>query len=111
MSNWTIARCDYDIDPEQNGAAKVTQLHWRATLVEGEFAASSYGSTPDDQNRVYPIPALEAVPESVIVGWAQDALVAEEVARIEAALLADITEQKTPTSGGFSPDSDGAEPK
>jgi hypothetical protein len=101
MSDWTIARTDYVIDPEVNGQVKVTTLHWRTTLVDGEFSAGSYGATPDEGNRVYALPALEAVPESVVVGWAQAALGAEEVAAIEERLLAQIVEQKNPTSGGI----------
>jgi hypothetical protein len=98
---WKVSRTDYDIDPDGSGQVKVTNLHWRATLIEGEFTASSYGSAGDDQNRVYPLPALENVPESVVVGWVQDALGEEEVARIEQSMVDNIAEQKTPTSGGI----------
>jgi hypothetical protein len=100
MSDWTISRTDYAIDPDANGQVKVTTLHWRTTLVDGPYTASSYGATGDDQNRVYALPALEAVPEHVVVGWAQAALGEEQVAAIEAGLEAQIVEQKTPTTGG-----------
>jgi hypothetical protein len=100
MSDWTIARTDYDIDPQVVGQVKVTNLHWRATLEDQGFQSSSYGSTPDDQNRTYTLPALEAVPEAVVVGWAQAALGEEQVAAIEAGLEAQIEEQVNPTTGG-----------
>jgi hypothetical protein len=82
---------------------KVTALHWRATLFADGFTASSYGTTPDDGNRVYTLPALENVPESVVIGWSQQALGAEGVARIEQALVDDIEQQKNPTSGSVNP--------
>jgi hypothetical protein len=100
-SVWSVSQTDYDIDPDSNGQVKVTNLHWRTMLEDGLYTATSYGSTPDDQNRVYTLAALQNVPESVVVGWVQAALGAEEVQRIEAALLASIAEQKNPTSGGI----------
>jgi hypothetical protein len=100
MIEWTIAQTDYEIDPESHGQVKVNVLHWRATLEDQGFTASSYGATGDDQNRVYALPALEAVPESVVVGWAQAAMGEEAVADIEASLEAQIEEQVNPTTGG-----------
>jgi hypothetical protein len=98
---WKVSRTEYDIDPDGKGQVKVTNMHWTASLVEGEFTASSYGSAGDDQNRVYPLAALEAVPESVVVGWVQAALGEEQVAQIEQGMVDNIAEQKTPTSGGI----------
>lgn len=98
---WTCAQCEYD---NQGGnQVLVTQLHWRADLNEDEYHAGSYGVTPDDGNRVYALPALEAVPANVIVGWIQAALGDEEVERIEQGLRDGIAEKKEPTSGGFVP--------
>jgi hypothetical protein len=100
---WTVSYCGWSNEGQSQGQVKVTVLHWRATLDEGEFHAEQYGSTPDDQNRIYTLAGLEAVPEAVMVGWAQQALGQEEVDRIEAALAADIAEQQNPTTGGVSP--------
>jgi hypothetical protein len=99
---WSAPAVDW-VDDEQPGQVKVTTLHWRARLEVDGFSASSYGATPDDQNRVYTKAALEAVPESVVIGWIHQALGDEEVARIEQALLDDIAQQKTPTSGTVTP--------
>ena len=98
---WDIARCGYDVEPGPGNSVKVTYMEWKATLTEGEFTATLYGTTPDDQNRVYALPALKNVPEHVIVGWAQDALGPDEVANIEAKLAANVAEQTVPTSGGI----------
>ena len=99
---WSAPAVDWQ-DAEQQGQVKVSTLHWRATLEADGYTASSYGATPDDGDRVYTLPALEAVPESVVIGWIKQALGDEEVARIEQALLDDIVEQKTPTSGTVTP--------
>ncbi len=100
---WGAPALDWTNEEQTQGQVKVTTLHWRATLEADGFTASSYGATPDDQNRVYTKPALENVPGSVVIGWIQQALGAEEVARIEQALLDDIAEQKNPTSGSVTP--------
>ena len=103
MSEWSAPAVDWNDVEESTGQVKVTTLHWRCTETDAEFTASSYGTTPDDQNRVYTKPALENVPESVVIGWIQQALGDEEVARIEQALLDDIEQQKNPTSGTVTP--------
>lgn len=100
---WSSPAVDYE-KIATGGDVLVTTLHWRAVLEADGFTASSYGTTPDDQDRIYTLPALEAVPESVVIGWIQQALGAEEVARIEQALLDDIAEQKNPTTGTVSPE-------
>lgn len=100
---WSAPAVDWTDAEQGNGQVKVTTLHWRATLADAEFSASSYGTTPDDGNRVYTKPALENVPESVVIGWIQQALGDEEVARIEQRLLDDIEMQKNPTSGTVTP--------
>ena len=91
---------DVEGDPSQ---LKVTTLHWIASLTDGDLSSSSYGTTPDDGSRVYAKKALENVPESVVIGWIQQALGAEEVANIEQRLADDILYQKTPTSGTVVP--------
>jgi hypothetical protein len=82
---------------------KVTTLHYRASLTDGTYTASNYGTTPDDQNRVYTLPALENVPESVVIGWIKQALGDEEVQRIEQGLVDSIESQKNPTTGTVNP--------
>jgi len=99
MATWKAPAVDWKDVEDNPSQCKVTTLHWLATLTEGEFTASSYGTTPDDQNRVYTKPSLENVPESVVIGWIQQALGDEEVARIEQALADNIAEQQNPTSG------------
>ena len=99
MATWTIANL------ERNTAdGGVTVAHWRVTETEtvGEgddavtYSASSYGTvgfTPDASADGFI--AFDNLTEADVLGW-----VHEEVnqADIEAALTADITEQKTPTT-------------
>jgi hypothetical protein len=102
---WTVSQTDYDIESTTGqGQVKVTGLNWTATLEDGDITVSAHGNTDEtDTNRTYALPALQAVPESVVVGWAQDALGEDEVASIEATLVARIDEQvdavANPTSG------------
>ena len=110
---WKCGWCEYDMAPEgvPAGQVKVTTLHWDATQAEpnadpeeDDYSARQYGTVSTaDQNRVYTLPALQNVPNHVMVGWVQDALGEEEVDRIEAALQANIDLQVTPTSGGLTP--------
>lgn len=99
MATWTIANL------ERNTAdGGVTVAHWRVTETEtvgsGDnavtYSASSYGTvgfTPDASADGFI--AFDNLTEADVLGW-----VHEEVnqADIEAALTADITEQKTPTT-------------
>lgn len=100
MSDWKVQRCDYSNEP--NNKVKVTSLYWTVDLVDGDFTAHRYGSAGEDQKRVYTMAALSAVPASVMVKWVKQAL-GDEVDLIEAAMLADIEEQRNPTRGSFVP--------
>lgn len=101
---WKTGYCEYTKEGLSGGQVKVTTLHWNCTLIDKDFSANEYGSVDaSDQNRVYTLPALKAVPESVMNDWVKDALGAEEVAAIENRLQDSIYEQENPTTGGFDP--------
>lgn len=79
---------------ERNTADSVViTAHWNATLTDGDFSSSSYGSqsfTRDDESpELVPFADLT---EEVVVGW----LELDE--GLEANLLAQIEEQKAPTT-------------
>lgn len=99
MATWTIANLERNV-----ADGGVTVAHWRVTETEtvGEgddavtYSASSYGTvgfTPDASADGFI--AFDDLTEADVLGW-----VHEEVnqADIEAALTADITEQKNPTT-------------
>jgi len=102
---WYTKYYDYSVVKESpNGQVQVETLHWRTSLDEDEFHAESYGTVSTaDQSRVYTLPALQNVPESVMTGWVKDAMGTEEVDRVEQSLRDNIAEQKNPQSGGGTP--------
>ena len=96
MATWTISTLERNTDSDQG----VIVAHWRVTETEtvGEdtYTASSYGTcgfTPDPSAEGY-IP-YEDLTEADVLGWVQNEL---DVESIEAALTANINEQKNPTT-------------
>lgn len=89
MTTWTIAQL------ERNTAdGGVVVAHWRCEAVDGDYSASSYGTcgfTPDPTDPAY-IP-FESLTEADVIGWVEAEL---DVDAIEAALTANIEEQKAP---------------
>jgi hypothetical protein len=100
---WTVPALDWSDDEDSPGMVKVGTLHWRVQLEDSGYSAGAYGATQDTGGRVYTKVALAAVPASVVVGWVQEALGAEEVTRLEQSLADSITEQQNPTSGTITP--------
>ena len=94
---WTIAAMDYDIS--SGGKTNVvTQLHWRCTKTDGDHTRSSYGSVGLGVVGDSFVEWAD-ITESTAVGWAKDAIGTDQVTAIEAAIDAQITESKTPTTG------------
>tara|TARA_R100001509_G_scaffold7497_1_gene4329 strand:- start:1461 stop:1775 length:315 start_codon:yes stop_codon:yes gene_type:complete len=94
---WTISAMDYDVS--SGGKTNVvTQLHWRCTKTDGDHTGSSYGSVgleaPGES-----FVAWDDITEATAIGWAKAALGADAVTATEAAIDAQITESKTPTTG------------
>jgi hypothetical protein len=74
----------------------VTIVHWRATLTEGDYSASSYGTvgfTPDATDPSF-VP-FESLTEADVIAWVEAEL---DVEAITASLQANIDEQKAPKS-------------
>ena len=89
MTTWTIAQL------ERNTAdGGVVVAHYRVTLTDGDYSASSYGTcgfTPDPTDPAY-IP-FESLTEADVLEWVYAAVDKDAV---EAGLTAQIEEQKTP---------------
>jgi len=97
MATWTISTLEHN-----TADGGVIVAHWRVndeeTVGEETYSASGYSTqsfTYDASNPDF-IPYADLT-EEVVVQWVQDAIGADEVARIEAALTANIEEQKNPT--------------
>jgi len=96
MATWTIATLERNTDSDQG----VIVAHWRVTeeetVAENTYTASSYGTcgfTPDPSASDYI--AYADLTEADVIGWVQAEV---DQAVIEAALTANINEQKNPTT-------------
>ena len=71
----------------------VTTAHWNASIVDGDYSASAYGTQSFTRDSDSPtlVPFADLT-EATVVGW----LTLDE--GLEANLLAQIEEQKNPTS-------------
>ena len=97
---WAVGSMDRQLS---NGA--VTTVHYTISASDGTYSSGAYGSVgldqPEDDSALTPYADLTE-------SWAISATKAklggaEKVAEIEAALQAQITEQRTPTSGSGLP--------
>ena len=95
MATWTIANLERNV-----ADGGVTVAHWRVTesetVGEDTYTASSYGTcgfTPDASAEDFI--AYADLTESTVLGWVHADVDKDAT---EAALTANIAEQKTPTS-------------
>ena len=96
MTNWVISQLERTLD-----TGGVVVAHWRATAVDGDFSASSYGTvgfTPDASAAGFIV--FDSLTEADVLGWVQ-----AEVDKdgIEASLAANIEAQKNPTQASGVP--------
>ena len=76
----------------------VFTVHYTVAASDGTYASSAYGSVGLEQPEGEVIPYADLTPE-IVIGWVQDKLGgAEKVTEIEAALQAQIDQQRTPTT-------------
>jgi len=91
MATWTIANLERNTDD-----GGVVVAHWRCTAEDGEYTASSYGTvgfTPDASADGFI--AFDNLTEADVLGWVYAEV---DQAETEAALDANIEEQKTPAT-------------
>ena len=98
---WKVGQCDRTL-----ATGVITTLHYtvNATDEDGTYSVGAYGSigleAPDAGDMV----AYDDVTEAQAITWAQEALGgADKVAEIHAALDAQLTEKRTPTTGAGTP--------
>jgi hypothetical protein len=92
MTIWTISTLEREL-----ADGGVVVAHWRATLVDGEHSASSYGTcgfTPDPSDPSFV--AYDSITEDIALGWCWAEL---DKDAIEASLAAKIEADKNPTKG------------
>ena len=91
MATWTIAQLE-----RNTSDGGVTVAHWRVSEVDGDYSASSYGTvgfTPDASADGFI--AYGVLVEDTVLGWVWEQL---DKDTIEASLIANINEQKNPTT-------------
>ena len=93
---WTVANTERNVSD-----GGITVIHWRCTGVDGDYSASSYGTTshePDVSSGSFI--AYDSVTEADAIGWAKAQL---DVDAIEAAIAAQIAADQNPTSASGLP--------
>jgi len=93
MTTWTISTLERELSD-----GGVIVAHWRATAVDGEHSASSYGTcgfTPDPSDPSFV--AYDSITEDMALGWCWANGVDKDAT--EASLAAKIEADKNPTQG------------
>jgi hypothetical protein len=80
----------------------VTVAHYQIDASDGVYRAGAYGSIGFDRPDGDLIPYADLTPE-IVVGWVKDKLTAEAVSNVEAALQAQLDEQRQPTKAAGLP--------
>ena len=97
MTTWVISQLERTLD-----TGGVVVAHWRATAVDGEHSASSYGTcgfTPDPSSSDWV--DYDSITEELALGWCWADGVDKDA--IEASLAANIELQKNPTQSSGVP--------
>ena len=97
MATWTISTLERTL-----ADGGVTVAHWRATDVDGDYSASSYGTcgfSPDPSDPSFV--AYDSLTETDVLQWCWDNGVDRDAT--EASLTANIESQKNPVSGSGVP--------
>ena len=94
---WKVGQCDRTL-----ADGMINTLHYTVTAVteDGVYSTGAYGSVALDPADPEDMIAYDSVTEAQAISWAQAKLGGEEkVAEIHAALDAQLTEKRTPTTG------------
>lgn len=70
--------------------------HWTLSATDGDYSADSYGSIGFERPEGNLIP-FEDLTKELVIQWVQEKLGEEQVTSMEAALQAQIEEQKAPS--------------
>jgi hypothetical protein len=97
-TTWNVAQM------ERNTADGIVfTVHYTVDANDGTYSAGAYGSVGLEQPENNVIPYAELTPE-VVIGWVKEKLGGEEkVVEIEAALQAQIDEQRAPSKAAGVP--------
>ena len=70
--------------------------HWNASKTDGDFSASTYGTVSFTKTDGMNLIPFDSLTEDKVLNWVKSSIGAEGVTAIDAALAANIAEQKAP---------------
>ena len=94
---WAVANLERET---QDGY--VYTIHYTVSANDGTYSAGAYGSLGLERPEGELIPFSELT-EALVIGWVKDKFGDEKVAEIEAALQAQLNEQRNPTKAAGVP--------
>jgi len=95
-NTWKIAQLD-----RETADGYVFTAHYTVNATDETYSAGAYGSLGFEKPDT--LVAYADLTEEVVIGWVKDQLTTEKVTEIEAALQAQLDEQKTPTKASGTP--------
>jgi hypothetical protein len=95
-NTWKIAQLD-----RETADGYVFTAHYTVEASDGTYKAGAYGSIGFEKPETL-VPYADLT-EEIVVGWVKEKLTAEKVTEVEAALQAQLDEQKTPTKASGTP--------
>ena len=95
-NTWSIAQLD-----RETADGYVFTAHYTVEASDETYKAGAYGSI--GLERPEKLTPFADLTKEVVVGWVKDKLTAEKVTEVEAALQAQLDEQKTPTKASGTP--------
>jgi hypothetical protein len=93
---WNIANLE-----RETSDGYVYVAHYVVNAADGTYSAGAYGSLGLERGDTL-VPFADLT-EATVVGWVKEKLTAEKVTEIEAALQAQLDEQRQPTKAGGLP--------
>jgi hypothetical protein len=81
----------------------VVTVHWTASQTDGDFSASTYSTVGFTEQPGQTLIPYDELTEAAVVEWVKASLGAEGVAAVDAALAANIAEQKAPQKATGTP--------
>jgi len=95
-NTWKIAQLD-----RETADGYVFTAHYTVNATDETYSAGAYGSIGFEKPDT--LVAYADLTEEVVIGWVKDQLTDEKVTEVEAALQAQLDEQKTPTKASGTP--------
>ena len=94
---WNIANLE-----RETADGFVFTVHYTVDAKDSAYSAGAYGSIGLERPKEDMVPFTDLTKE-LVVGWVKEQLTPEKVIEIEAALLAQIDEQRTPSKATGTP--------